>query len=143
MPKKQVEATARISDSYLIDLQTRQFSLQIDQPSPSGKDTAPTPLEYYLCALAGCMCTIGKTIAQQKKIDLKSIDVKIVGDINTDYLLGKTKEGRAGFTEIQMYVAIDAPLSKEEKISFVEEIEERCPLADNTKKTSVINVIVS
>ena len=143
MPKKQVEATARIGDSYLIDLKTRQFSLQIDQPAPSGKDAGPTPLEYYLCSLGGCMCTIGKTIAQQRKIDLKSIDVKIVGDIDTDFLLGKTKEGRAGFTEIKMYVTIDAPLSQEEKEAFVEEIEARCPLADNTKEKSVINVIVS
>ena len=142
MPSKKVEANARIGDSYLIDLKSRQFEFQIDQPAPAGVDSAPTPLEYFLAALGGCMCTIGKTIAQQKKIDLKSIDVKIEGDIDTDYLLGRTKEGRAGFTEIKMFVTIDADMSQSEKEVFAAEIESRCPLADNVTRQSCINVIV-
>ncbi|MCL1827024.1 MAG: OsmC family protein [Candidatus Cloacimonetes bacterium] len=143
MPKKQVIATASIGDSYLIDVQARHFSYKIDQPAPVGADSAPTPLDYFLFSLGGCMCTIGKTLADYRKIALRSIKVEINGDIDTDFLLGKTDEGRAGFTKIQMKVNIDADMTKAEKEAFVEEIEKRCPLADNVKEKSNIEVIVS
>jgi uncharacterized OsmC-like protein len=142
MPKKTVDITASAGESYEIDLKTRHFSLKIDQPKPSGKDSAPTPLEYFLFALGGCMCTIGKTIAEQRKIALKAIEAKISGDIDTDFLLGKTKEGRAGFTEIKMELLIDAPISQQEKEALAKEIEARCPLSDNIQEKTKMKIEV-
>jgi len=142
MPKKKVEATAYIGDSYLIDIKAGHFSFHIDQPKPVGIDTAPTPLEYFLASLGGCMCTIGKTIAQQRKLEVKKINVRVVGEIDTDFLLGKVNEGRAGFTNIKMYIEIDAPISLEEKKELATEIEKRCPLSDNVSEKSNIEVII-
>jgi len=143
MPKKTVSVTTSITDkNYEVSLKTRDFTLKIDQPKPSGNDSAPTPLEYFLFALGACTCTVGKTIAEQKKITLKSIDVRIDGEINTDFLLGKTTEGRAGFHEINVYTKIDAPLTDQEKAELLHEIDKRCPLSDNIQMVSKVNFLL-
>lgn len=115
----------------------------IDQPKMAGgNDEGPNPLEVFLCTLPACICAIGRIIAQQQKIKLNGISVTAEGDIDKDFLLGKTTEGRAGFTEIRSYVAIDAEMTFEEKQRFLEDIAARCPIADNIVKSSVIKPVV-
>jgi hypothetical protein len=46
-----------------------------------------------------------------------AIDVE--GDINTDYRIGRTREGRAGFQAIRMKVKIDAGMTREAKEKFI------------------------
>ncbi len=115
----------------------------IDQPKMAGgNDEGPNPLEIFLSSLPACICAIGRIIANQKRIALRGIDVALEGDIDKDFLLGKTTEGRAGFTEIRIFVDIDADMTKEEKGAFLEEIEARCPIADNMAQKSVIKPAV-
>lgn len=115
----------------------------IDQPKMAGgNDEGPNPLEVFLSTLPACICAIGRIIAQQRRIDLKGMSVTAEGDIDKDFLLGKTTEGRAGFTEIRSYVAIDANLTMEEKRRFLEDIAARCPIADNIAQSSVIKPVV-
>ena len=136
MPKKTITTNAKIGAGYEIDLTTRHFNLKVDQPKPSGKDIAPTPLEYLFFGLGACACTIGRIIADQKRIDLKSINATVDGDIDTDYLLGLTTEGRAGFTSIRLNIEVEANLSDEEKEAFVKEIARRCPVSNNIEEIS-------
>lgn len=116
----------------------------VDQPKAGGgNDEGPNPLEIFLSSLPACICAIGRIIANQKRIKLRGIDVEVEGDIDKDFLLGKTTEGRAGFTEIRSYVDIDADMTKDEKQEFLEEIARRCPIADNIiEKSAVIPVVV-
>lgn len=116
----------------------------IDQPKAAGgTDLGANPLEVYLSSLAGCVCAIGRIIAKQRRLEVNGLDVKVEGDIDKDYLLGKTQEGRAGFVELRVFVEVDAPMSAEEKDAFVEDIEKRCPVADNISNTTTIKRIVS
>lgn len=115
----------------------------IDQPkNAGGTDEGPNPLEVLLAALPACMCAIGRIIAMQRRLKVRSIEVEVEGDINKGYLMGLTKEGRAGFTEIRSHIKVDADMTLEEKEAFVQEIEARCPVADNLANTSVMKVEV-
>ncbi len=115
----------------------------IDQPKMAGgNDEGPNPLEIFLSSLPACICAIGRIIANQRRIDLRGISVEVQGDIDKDFLLGKTTEGRAGFTELRTFVDIDADMSIEEKETFLNEIAVRCPIADNIAQTSVIKPVV-
>ncbi|WP_346857440.1 OsmC family protein [uncultured Draconibacterium sp.] len=118
-------------------------SFTIDQPKMAGgNDEGPNPLEIFLSSLPACICAIGRIIANQRRIDLRGIRVDIEGDIDKDFLLGKTTEGRSGFTEIRSYVSIDADMTKEEKESFLQDIAKRCPVADNMIHQSVVTPVV-
>ncbi len=115
----------------------------IDQPRNSGgTDEGPNPLEIFLSSLPACLCAIGRIIAMQRRINLRGIEVEVEGDIDKDFLLGKTTEGRAGFTEIRSLVKIDADLTDDEKTDFLHEIEKRCPIADNMAEKSVLKAEV-
>ena len=116
----------------------------IDQPKAGGgDDEGPNPLEVFLATLPACICAIGRIIANQKRINLRGIDVALEADIDKDFLLGKTQEGRSGFTEIRSFVNIDADMTKEEKDEFLKEIELRCPIADNMAQTTVLKPVVT
>ncbi|MDX9848079.1 MAG: OsmC family protein [Tenuifilaceae bacterium] len=115
----------------------------IDQPKNSGgTDEGPNSLEIFLSSLPACLCAIGRIIAMQRRINLRGIEVEVEGDIDKDFLLGKTTEGRAEFTEIRSFVKIDADLTDEEKTAFLHEIEKRCPIADNMAEKSVLKAEV-
>ena len=128
--------TIKVNASWLggmrIDAETAKHHVIIDQPEGmGGKDEGANPMEYQLFALGGCLGTIAAIIARQERIDLRDLSVEMEGDFDTDYLLGKTKEGRAGFTAIRVWVAIDADMTLDEKKAFFKRVDERCPISDN------------
>jgi uncharacterized OsmC-like protein len=130
--KSTVKVTGAWQGGYRTDVQGDGHELIIDQPeNGGGKDEGPNPLQVFLFSLAGCLGTVAAIIAKQERIKLHGLDVAIEGDIDKDYLMGKTKEGRAGFTEIRVSVNIDADLTEEEKLAFFERVDSRCPISCN------------
>ncbi len=127
----QVKVNSTINSTFRVDVQA-SHDFVIDQPKAAGgNNEGPNPLEIFLSSLSACICTLGKIIAMQQKLDVRSIEAIVEGDIDKDFLMGMTSEGRAGFTEIRSFVKIDSDMSDEEKNNFLHEIERRCPIADN------------
>ncbi len=115
----------------------------IDQPKAmGGNDEGPNPLEIFLSSLPACICAIGRIISNQKRLHVNSINATVEADIDKDFLLGKTEEGRSGFTEMRVKVDIDAPMTNDEKKEFVAEIQKRCPIADNIANCTTIEAEV-
>jgi len=115
----------------------------IDQPKQGGgQDLGPNPLEIFLASLPACICAIGRIISNQRRLNVRAINVKLEADIDKDFLLGITKEGRAGFQEIRTFVDIDADMTVLEKKEFLKEIERRCPIADNMINTTNVKAIL-
>lgn len=138
MAISKVSVNAVINNGYRIDVNA-SHSFVIDQPlAAGGTNKGPNPLEIFLSSLAACICTLGRIIADQRNIKLRGIDVTTEGDIDKDFLMGKTNVGRPGFTEIRTFVKIDADMTIEEKNEFLHEIERRCPIADNIALTSKV-----
>ncbi len=138
MAISQVKVSSKIEKKFKVDVACSN-PFVIDQPvAAGGKNEGPNPLEVFLSSLSACICTIGKIVAMQQKIKLRSIEAEVEGDIDKDFLMGMTNEGRAGFTQIRSKVKIDADLSDEEKLAFLHEIERRCPIADNILNTSAM-----
>jgi len=140
MSNKKVEIVATLGPSMKIDSQVRTHHMVIDFPKPAGgTDAGPTPLEYLLCALAGCIGSIGRIVAHQRKIALRGMEIAVSGELDVDVLLGKSKANRAGFGGIVVRVKIDADLTDEQKREFLKEVDERCPVSDNLRQvTSVV-----
>lgn len=136
MAKSTITVTAEMQNTFRTEIKCSNPFI-IDQPvAGGGKNEGPNPLEVFLASLAGCICAIGRIIANQRRIKLRGIEAKVEGDIDKDFLLGMTTEGRAGFTEIRSYVIIEADMTEEEKTAFLHDIEARCPIADNMAHSS-------
>lgn len=138
---KKFQVQAKMGEKFTIESTIGNHTVYVDQPQAGGgNDMGPTPLELLFLALASCIMTVGRIIARQKRINLRSMEVNVEGDVDMEVLLGKSKSARAGFAGIRALVKIDADLSPEQKKAFLAELEERCPVSDNLLKETPVSV---
>ncbi len=141
MAKKSVKVNLDLLEKFKIEAVAGNHKVIVDQPANAGgEDAGPNPLEYFLFGLGACILTIGRMAAKQKRIELKSFSVELEGVLDLDGLMGKDSSKRPGFEEIKVHAKLDADISDEEKMAFLEEVEKRCPVADNIMQPSKITL---
>lgn len=129
---KTISVAAKLDEKFKIEVKAGEQLLVVDQPKAGGgTDAGATPLEYLFASLAGCIGTVARIVAMQKRIPLKGMDMKVEGAFDLETLLGKGKENRAGFAGIKVTLQIDADMTRQEKEAFIQEVESRCPVSDN------------
>jgi uncharacterized OsmC-like protein len=140
---KHVQVEAHMGERFKIESKIRDHTLYVDQPKTGGGDDAgPTPLEYMFLSLAGCIATIGRIVAKQKRITLRAMDVKVEGELDMEVLMGRNPDSRSGFTGLKVTARIDADMSKEEKEQFLHEVDRRCPVSDNLHSLTPMTFVV-
>jgi len=143
MPIKNVSIEAVQVAGFKIETRSRQHIAIVDQPvAGGGTDAGPTPLEYLFVSLAGCIVTIGHIVAKQRQLPVRSISVRVEGELDTDVLMGKRSDVRSGFSDIRIHVKIDADMTQAEKEAFLKEVDARCPISDNIHSTTPLNFVV-
>ena len=136
---KKVQIAATLGPGMKIESRAGNHLVCIDQPRTlGGTDTGPTPLEYLFCALAGCIASVARIVAHQRKVQLRGMEVTVEGEVDVDTLLGKTRQSRSGFVGITVRAKIDADLSPEQKREFLKEVDERCPVSDNLRQLTPV-----
>jgi uncharacterized OsmC-like protein len=85
------------------------FVLDADHPKVLvGNDHGPTPVEYLLHGLAACLTAGLANIAAARKVDLRSVESTVEGDIDLQGILGLDPSVRNGFDAIRVSFRIDA-----------------------------------
>lgn len=141
MAIKTVKVESVLDAKFKLESAVHGHKVIVDQPANAGgTDAGPTPLDYLLIALAGCIGTIGRIVAMQKRITLRGMKITVEGDINTDGLLGKPSSDPVGFKEIRILADIDADLTAEEKEKFIHEVDARCPVSFNLLNSTTIRI---
>ncbi len=106
MPEKIIELETKMGKGWKVTAQVREHTLVIDQPT-AGNEGA-NPLETFLFSLGGCISAIARMVAREQKIDLRGMNIKVRGEMNSDGLLGKASEDPVGFRRITLDADIDA-----------------------------------
>ena len=141
MAKKTVVVESKLGGKFVIESDIRGHKVLIDQPANAGgTDTGVTPLELMFSALAGCIGTIGRIVAMQKRIELRGMKITVEGPLDIDGLLGKPIEGRVGFEGITISVDVDADMTDEEKLAFLHEVDARCPVSENLLNATPVQI---
>lgn len=109
-----------------------KFSLSSDEPSSLlGTDTAVSPAEYVLQALAGCYTVTLAANAAARGIDLETYQLHLEGDFDLASFLGVAPEERPGASQIRVDVTLNAPgATREELEELVEAVTQRSPIRD-------------
>ena len=116
----------------------------IDQPlAAGGSNEGPTPLDVQLMALGACIAAIGRIIALQQRLPVRGFNIFVEGELDTDRALGKSAGKRAGFSAIVARVKLDADLPPSEQEKLLREIEARCPVSDNLKNGTSVNIFLA
>ncbi|HJK98100.1 MAG TPA: OsmC family protein [Polyangiaceae bacterium LLY-WYZ-14_1] len=126
-----------------IDVEARGFTIVVDEPQDfGGTDKGPTPVEYKLAALIGCLNVAGHIVAREMGLDLGGIEIHASGALNADRLLGRDTSDRAGFKEIEVSLKVDSSASVEELEAWLSQVKDRCPVSDNLGETTPIRLSV-
>ncbi len=138
---KKVQVTATLDGKCKVESKIRDHVVYIDQPQQAGgTDSGPTPLEMLFFSLAGCIASIARIMAKQRGISLRSMEITVEGELNLEVLMGKTDQGRVGFTGLRVSVKIDSDMSDEEKRVFLHQVDSHCPVSENLLNATPIEV---
>lgn len=112
-------------------VKAQNFDVRISKNDQFPELEGPSPIEYILAGYAGCINAVGKLVAKEQGITLKSIQVEITGTLSLDKYQGKISNERAGFSSIEVIVKPTADATLEELKEWLIELEKRCPVHDN------------
>jgi uncharacterized OsmC-like protein len=91
------------------------YTADIDHPTVLvGSDNGPTPVEWLLHALAGCLTAGIANIAAARGVELTEVTSTVEGDIDLNGILGLNDQVRNGFEHVRVSFDIkgDAPAEK-------------------------------
>jgi putative redox protein len=120
--------SARIgAGGYRVELGARTHAFLADEPvSVGGTDAGPTPYEYLLSALAGCMVMTLRMYADRKGWPLEAarVDLRTASSHERDCENCETQP--VGITLIERRLELTGPLTDEQRVRLLQ-IAERCP----------------
>jgi uncharacterized OsmC-like protein len=119
------------------------FSLDTDHPLQfAAKDNAPTPVEYILVGLGGCLTAGIAAVAQQRQIQLHSVKATLTADMDLHGILGADPEVRNGFSGVSVSYDIDADATPEEIRAVVAQSQKRSAVFDIVTNPTDVSVTV-
>src|SRR6267142_2834171 len=118
-----------------------EFSFEADHPEIfASEDLGATPVEYVLVGLASCLTAGVAAVAQNRGIQLRSVESKVEGKMDIRGILGIDSDVRNGYDDIKVTFKIDADASKQEIEAVVAQSQKRSAVYDVI--TNPVNVTV-
>lgn len=135
-----INVTAEAGNSTKTCIKTGGHSIMIDEPPMfGGEDTAPSPVAMLLASLAGCINAIGQWVAKEMQFEIKKLDINIDGEVDAAAFFTGNLEKRAGFSDINVSVSLDAEITEEQRTVWFKNVIERCPVTDNIKNATSVD----
>jgi uncharacterized OsmC-like protein len=107
----------------------------------ASQDNGVTPVEYVLVGLASCLTAGVAAVAQNRGIQLRSVECKLEGSMDIQGILGIDSDVRNGYDDIKVTFNIDADASKKDIEALVAQSQKRSAVFDIV--TNPTNVTVS
>ena len=118
-----------------------EFSFDADHPEIfASEDLGATPIEFVLVGLASCLTAGVAAVAQNRGIQLRSVEAKLEGSMDIQGILGIDSDVRNGYDDIKVTFKIDADASKKDIEALVAQSQKRSAVYDVI--TNPVNVTV-
>ena len=109
----------------------------------AAEDNGITPIEYLLVGLASCLSAGVASVAQNRGIQLRSVEAVVEGAHDIRGILGADSDVRNGFNDIKVTFKIDADASKEDIEALVAQSQKRSAVFDALSNPTSIAVEVA
>ena len=121
-----------------------EFSFDADHPETfAAEDNGATPVEYVLVGLASCLTAGVASVAQNREIQLRSVEAKLEGSMDILGILGGDSDVRNGFQDIKVTFDIDADASPEDIEALVAQSQKRSAVFDIITNPTNVSVEVN
>ena len=120
-----------------------ETSFEADHPEIfASEDNGITPVEYLLVGLASCLTAGVAAVAQNRGIQLRSIESKVEGKMDIRGILGIDSDVRNGYDDIKVTFKIDADASKKDIEALVAQSQKRSAVYDLVTNPTNVTVEV-
>jgi uncharacterized OsmC-like protein len=120
------------------------YSYDADHPEVLvGRDQAPTPVEFLLHGLAGCLTAGIGNIAAARGITLYEVESTIEGDIDLLGILGLSDDVRNGYEGIRVTFKLKGDAPEEKLREIVEQSRKRSAVYDVLRNGTPIAIAVN
>ena len=120
-----------------------EFSFDADHPEVfASEDLGVTPVEFVLVGLASCLTAGVAAVAQNRGIQLRSVEAKLEGSMDIQGILGIDSDVRNGYDDIKITFNIDADASKKEIEALVAQSQKRSAVYDIVTNPTNVQVEV-
>ena len=120
-----------------------EFNFDADHPAIfASEDNGATPVEFVLVGLASCLTAGIAAVAQNRKIQLRSVKATLEAGMDLQGILGIDSEVRNGFDGIKVVFDIDADASKEDIAALVAQSQRRSAVFDIVTNPTNVTVEV-
>jgi uncharacterized OsmC-like protein len=109
----------------------------------AAEDQGITPIEYLLVGLASCLTAGVASVAQNRGIQLRSVESVVEGNHDIRGILGVDSDVRNGFNDIKVTFNIDADASKPEIEALVAQSQKRSAVFDALTNPTNVTVEVA
>jgi uncharacterized OsmC-like protein len=117
---------------------------QADHPAVfAAEDNGITPIEYLLVGLASCLSAGVASVAQNRGIQLHSVEAVVEGHHDIRGILGADSDVRNGFNDVKVIFHIDADASKEDIEALVAQSQKRSAVFDALTNPTDVTVEVA
>jgi len=119
-------------------------SFEADHPEVfASEDKGITPIEYVLVGLASCLTAGVAAVAQNRGVQLRSVEAKLEGTMDIQGILGIDRDVRNGYDDIKVTFHIDADASKQEIEAIVAQSQKRSAVYDVLTNPTNVTVAVA
>ena len=120
-----------------------EFSFETDHPEIfAAEDRGATPVELVLVGLASCLTAGVAAVAQNRGIQLRSVEAKLEGKMDIQGILGMDSDVRNGYDDIKVTFHIDADASRKEIEALVAQSQKRSAVYDIVTNPTNVTVEV-
>jgi uncharacterized OsmC-like protein len=120
-----------------------EFTFEADHPEIfASEDNAATPVELVLAGLASCLTAGVAAVAQNRGIQLHSVEAKLEGSMDIQGILGVDSDVRNGYDDIKVTFDIDADASQEDIEALVAQSQKRSAVYDIVTNPTNVSVEV-
>jgi uncharacterized OsmC-like protein len=120
-----------------------EFSFDADHPEIfASEDLGVTPIEFVLVGLASCLTAGVAAVAQNRGVQLRSVEAKLEGTMDIQGILGIDRDVRNGYDDIKVTFHIDADASKTEIEAIVAQSQKRSAVYDALTNPTNVTVAV-
>jgi uncharacterized OsmC-like protein len=141
-----VYSTTTIQDYFgLGEEQSHKTKAVFDADHPevfAAEDRGVTPIEYILVGLASCLTAGVASVAQNRGIQLRSVEATVEGNHDIRGILGDA-DVRNGYNDIKVTFSIDADASEAEIEALVAQSQKRSAVFDALTNPTEVTVAVA
>jgi uncharacterized OsmC-like protein len=121
-----------------------ESSFDADHPEIfASEDLGITPVEYVLVGLASCLTAGVASVAQNRGIQLRSVEATLEGSMDIQGILGIDSDVRNGYDDIKVTFNIDADASKKDIEALVAQSQKRSAVYDLVTNPTNVTVEVN